>query len=191
MRPNHKLGNFKHLLETHPQCKIWYNPQEPNREYVIFKTIKMNSLLYRDEWLFLLTFPLSVNCFVLFFLFFFIPVKSVDVKVDILILSFGEIQEANMVSFGVGMFVYILTVEVFLAISFHSLVKIYPFWIWLKYIANKPGGSQKIEGEAFKKQITIKVPKNKGYFVNARETHFDVLSKLLFRLLEWNFLPDV
>ena len=62
-----------------------------------------------------------------FFLFFFIPVKSVDVKVDILILSFGEIQEANMVSSGVGMFVYILTVEVFLAISFHSLVKIYPF----------------------------------------------------------------
>ena len=110
MRPNHKLGNFKHLLETHPQCKIWYNPQEPDREYVIFKTIKMNSLLYRDEWLFLLTFPLSVNCFVLFF---FIPVKSVDVKVDILILSFGEIQEANMVSFGVGMLVYILTVEVF------------------------------------------------------------------------------
>lgn len=49
-------------------------------------------------------------CFVCFF---FIPVKSVDVKVDILILSFGEIQEANMVSFGVGMFVYILTVEVF------------------------------------------------------------------------------
>ena len=109
MRPYHNLENFKHLLETHPQRKIWYNPQEPNREYVIFKTIKMNSLLYRDEWLFLLTFPLSVNCFVLFFVlffFFFIPVKSVDVKVDILILSFGEIQEANMVSFGVGMFVY-------------------------------------------------------------------------------------
>ena len=39
--------------------------------------------------------------------------KSVDVKVNILILSFGEIQEANMVSFGVGMIVYILTVEVF------------------------------------------------------------------------------
>lgn len=49
---------------------------------------------------------------------FFIPVKSVDVKVDILILSFGEIQEANMVSFGVGMIVYILTVEVFFPISF-------------------------------------------------------------------------
>ena len=114
MRPNHKLGNFKHLLETHSQCKICYNPQEPNREYVIFKTIKMNSLLYRDEWLFLLNFPLRVNCFVLFcFVFFLIPVKSVDVKVDILILSFGEIQEANMVSFGVGMFVYILTIEVF------------------------------------------------------------------------------
>ena len=113
MRPYHKLENFKHLLETHPQRQIWYNPQEPNREYVIFKVIKMNSLLYRDEWLFLLNFSLSVNCFVLFFLFFFIPVKSVDVKVDILILSFGEIQEANMVSFGVGMFVYILTVEVF------------------------------------------------------------------------------
>ena len=62
---------------------------------------------------FLLNFPLSVNCFVLCCFFFFIPVKSVDVKVDILILSFGEIQEANMVSFGVGMLVYILTVEVF------------------------------------------------------------------------------
>lgn len=34
------------------------------------------------------------------------------------------------------------------------------------------------------KRITIKVPKNKVYFVNARETHFDVLSKLLFRLLK-------
>lgn len=46
--------------------------------------------------------------------FFFIPVKSVDVKVDILILSFGEIQEANMVSFGIWiLFVYILTAEVF------------------------------------------------------------------------------
>ena len=32
--------------------------------------------------------------------------KSVDVKVDILILSFGEIKEANMVSFGVVMFVF-------------------------------------------------------------------------------------
>lgn len=57
------------------------------------------------------------NLFVKFphklYMFFFIPVKSVDVKVDILILSFGEIQEANMVSFGVGMIVYILTVEVF------------------------------------------------------------------------------
>lgn len=80
---------------------------------------------------------------------FFIPVKSVDVKVDILILSFGEIQEANMVSFGVGMIVYILTVEVFLQFPFHdSFARIYPFWIRLKYIANKPGGSQKIEGEA-------------------------------------------
>lgn len=34
------------------------------------------------------------------------------------------------------------------------------------------------------KRITIKVPKNKVYFVNARETHFDVLTKLLFRLLD-------
>ena len=63
----------------------------------------------------------SVNCF-------FIPVKSVDVKVDILILSFGEIQEANMVSFGVGMIVYILTVEVFLQFPFRdSFARIYPF----------------------------------------------------------------
>ena len=54
----------------------------------------------------------------------------------------------------------------------------------VKIYSKKPGGSQKIEGEAFKKQITIKVPKNKVYFVNARETHFDVLSELLFRLLD-------
>ena len=34
------------------------------------------------------------------------------------------------------------------------------------------------------KRVTIKVPKKKVYFVNARETHFHVLSKLLFRLLD-------
>ena len=39
--------------------------------------------------------------------------KSVDVKVDILILSFGEIQEANMVSFGVGMLVIFLLLKFF------------------------------------------------------------------------------
>ena len=67
-----------------------------------------NELIIIQGWItFLLNFLIS------FIYVFFIPVKSVDVKVDILILSFGEIQEANMVSFGVGMLVYILTVEVF------------------------------------------------------------------------------
>ena len=38
----------------------------------------------------------KIKCLFIFCLFIFL-VRSVDVKVDILILSFGEIKEANMV----------------------------------------------------------------------------------------------